>query len=43
MFVPIETGNKVGLVCPASPISKADLAVAENNIKKLGFVPVRGS
>jgi len=43
MFAPLETGNKIGLVCPASPVSKADLAVAENNIKKLGFVPVRGS
>ena len=42
MFAPLEKGNKVGLVCPASPISKADLEVAENNIKKLGFVPVRG-
>ncbi len=42
MFAPLETGDKVGLVCPASPVSKTDLETAENNIKELGFVPVLG-
>ena len=42
MFAPLEAGDTVGLVCPASPITENDLMMAENNVRKLGFVPVRG-
>lgn len=39
---PLQKGDKVGLICPASPTDSASIEQAKANITTLGFIPVLG-
>jgi len=40
---PLAAGARVALVAPAGPLSAADLARAEENVRRLGWTPVVGA